>query len=280
MGRIFSIDQMRDREIPSPVNFAMVMDRVRSTLGRSKYVVASQFCGSAAYGTQNPRSDVDFIFIFRPEGARRIKKIERDLYEFAREMFVPLELIPIDVRIARSQMHTISPSFMRHLTIVAQINGYTKSELVSMLRPHTATSAQDVLMYLSHKTSEHEKGVRRMVSRCDERYFGFLHGVLDDPIHAARKLLWHDGKCPTPDASQAVIRRYVTVYPRRLGKMLTKLVEADHRYRGFIANCLAEPEEEVRLAEYQKELGRIEALAPVALEFLKANALMLARRRR
>ncbi len=32
--------------------------------------------------------------------------------------------------------------------------------------------------------------------------------------------------------------------------------------------------------EYRKELKRIEALAPVAFEFLKATALMLARRRR
>ncbi len=279
MGRIFTLAQMQRREIPSRASFSMVMDRVQATLGRSKHVIASQFCGSAAYGTQNHRSDIDFIFVFRTEGARRIKTIERELYAYARGMHVPLELIPIDERIARSSMHTISPSFMRHLTIVAQINGHKKSALVSALKPHTVTSERDVQNYLSYKVSEHEKGVRRITSGDDVQYCGFLHGVLDDPVHAARKLLWHDELCPTPDGSQAVIRRFTATYPRKLGEMLTKLAEADYRYRDYVRSCL-EPDIEVQKDEYLKELGRIEALAPVALEFLKATALMLARRRR
>jgi predicted nucleotidyltransferase len=281
MGRIFTFEQIQKGLIPTRTNFALVIERVTAKLGKSRYVIASQFCGSVAYGTQAERSDVDFVFVYRRAGARRVKQIERELYEFARKLSVPLELIAIDERMARSRMHTISASFMQHLTLTAAINGYARSPVVAALSPRAVSAKEDVRHYLIYKINEHEKGVRFLTSEDDARRCRFLHGVLDDPIHLARKILWYEKQCPTPDTGQAVVRRYLQSYPRQLTRMLERITSADLAYRSFLASLLSATSGlSVSRAHYERVLAPIEALAPITLEFLKANALMLARRRR
>ena len=95
MGRIFSWEEIEQGKVPRLESFKEVTQKLRKELASNRKVVAALLCGSALRGDYSMRSDID-CFVIYSDGV--VFSDLRKLVAYAKRLSVPLEMIPVNIR--------------------------------------------------------------------------------------------------------------------------------------------------------------------------------------
>ncbi|MDP3729590.1 MAG: hypothetical protein Q8R26_02480 [bacterium] len=271
MGKVFSWDAIEKGEIPQHLNFVTVINKIKQDLEATEGVVGGILCGSILRSC-NQRSDIDCVVVYHPEKRREVMRILRDINQTAADLFVPIDLIPLDLGIARTSLHHIKLSFAFHLRYAAQNGGVIKENPLPSLVLDGVSMIDDVRGYFRDKLWKLEKGLSVLPMMGVVELHRFLQKVLESPVHVARNILrWQNVRMPD-DSRQTVLRnypRYATLLEREL---FAKIIYVDTRYTTELLAQLQCPDKD----RYAQVIEEIKDLAWDTLEFVRLNAVHLA----
>lgn len=274
MGRVFSWEEIARGNVPKIRSFKKVADEIRAVLASTEGVLGAVICGSALSGNVTVRSDIDCVVVYEWERRTPVLEALQSLYRVASWLHVPIEFIPIDSEVAAQGLHTIGPSFARHLERAARNGGIIKNDpLVFICFPGRGKHddlVEDVLGYLKHKIRRFEKGLVELPTMNAEPLCRFLQKALESPIHIARKVLHLSVQGPFDDSREEVKKLYPRMADEELAGVFQGLVQEDEEYSLVIGEQLLEPRE--REGRYVIVFEQIKRRASWAFLFARANA--------
>lgn len=183
--------------------------------------------------------------------------------------YVPINVTPCDTVLARTRLHHLGASFVRHLQYSIDTGGLIKGSLAGMLSP-TIPVRQEIESYIKMKMYSMQESLATMTSYSDERLAGFLKKALEAPTHVARKMLiYYD--LLRGDSKKEVQERYRECMHDDLGKQLDYLLALDAWYSSALQCQLRSPNKTL----YADTLTALQADMPKVIEFLRSNILRL-----
>lgn len=272
MGKIFSFEEINARAIPKISGFKMVADYVRDGLEKSDVIVGGTLFGSTAWDACTVRSDVDFFVIYKPEYRARAMRMFQEMTSHAAHFYVPLNIISIAADIAKSPLHSIGASFMRHLLHAAEKSGNVKGKnLKDLISSAHFDWKEDERSYFRHKLRKLEEWL------CDASVLNedaLLHAItkaLGVAVRTARKvLIWHHGPMPD-DSAREVYKRYPSIASKDELELFERLIGTDECYNLALPPHIEKPNKE----EYNYLIKRLTGVVWDAHEFVRLTALRL-----
>lgn len=269
MGQVFTWGAVGNREVPRREHFAVVSGDVRKAFEGETSVAAALIFGSVLRGDGNLRSDLDVLVIYETKEEAAALKMMHTLDLTARTLYVPINFTPCDTVLARTRLHHLGVSFLRHLQSSIDAGGLVKGDLTSLLAP-TIPAMLEIESYIKMKMYNMQESLAQMATFSEERMAAFLKKALEAPMHVARKMLIYEDKLGG-DSKREVRERYREVMPGRLSQLFDHLVSIDTRYTSELEAQLAGPDK----MAYVETLGRIQSELRNLLEFLRLNILRL-----
>lgn len=273
MGKVFSWDDIKEGHVPHLVNFVEAQKRIRERLEKEPAVIAGTLCGSVVNGTYSERSDIDCVVVYGPadryEIAGLLAYLIRDIHT---SLQIPVEFIPVDISIASTGVHHISPSFRVHIGRSSAGGGLIKDNPALYIHPPIFSAWTVTMQYLGHKMRRFEKGLCRPLDmHADPEKF--LRKILEFPVHAARMMLSCVDLPNAGDRSSTVTELYAMHFPDEATCLLRFLLQDDQTYTEVVRAQLEKPDER----EYRHALKEIYNRGWQAHEFARLNLLHLAK---
>lgn len=265
MGQVFTWDAVLRGQVPSQESFRETIETLHRELQYEFSIRGALLCGSMARGDHTVRSDIDCFIVYDTAQENLAFEYMQKATAAAAEKHVPLCFIPCDTALARTRMHHVGGSFLRHLQKSIDAGGLLKGDplapIVSSIPEH-----DELESYLRVKMYNLQESWAQVHTFSEERTAAYLKKLLEAPMHVARKTLAHAG--PLEEDSKGYIRaRYAQVMPVRMSDMLGKLVQADIGYTQALERHLAAPCE----AQYAEMLHRLLRCTRDVLDFVRSN---------
>lgn len=271
LGKVFSWDEIKDNKVPQLESFSTVTKCVKNKLETTDGIIGSILCGSILFNKYTVRSDIDCVVIYDPSQRRNVVKTLRNIHQAAKALYVPVELIPLDIHTISTPLHHIEPSFAAHLQCAVENGGIIKRNPLPLFSFENINPDENVLGYFRNKLRKLEKGISEIPTMESELY-RFLQKVLEAPGHVARKILWWNKVQIPNDSKQEVIRHYPQIASTQELELFIKLIEADDKYTKELLRQLQQLNEN----RYQQTIKDVKNIVWDTLEFVRLNAFRLA----
>ena len=273
LGRIFSWEEIEQGKIPKLESFTEIANIIRKDLLPNEKVEAALLCGSVLREDFSLRSDVDCIVIYNDIAV--ISDLRR-LITIAKTEFVPVEMIPIDVRMVEAGIHTLSGSFLQHLQRAAKEGGTIKGDLLSILKiaeNDPREKLKETFGIVSQKLNRALCELSRFEK--EKRIFN-LGKILEAPVEIVRSIVWAKRLSIVNESKGEVLRAYWTIADKRSKNLLEKVLEVGEEYSAVLEKVLQLSDPVPYKEEYTEILGRIEELGQnEILEFIVHNAQLI-----
>lgn len=269
MGQVFTWGDVRLGRIPKMDDFKLVAEKIKATLSQEESVVAALLFGSVVRGDFNIRSDLDCLVIYETDKEWAVAEVIYKLDSEARALHVPINFTPSDTALAKTRLHHLGVTFLKHLESSIEAGGTIKGNLqdLCVLR---FSPKEEVEWYIRTKMYNLQESYLGMATFSEERIHSFLKKAYEAPIHVARKMLVYIG-APFCDSKAEVVRLYREKMPQELYKKLSFVRYIDDYYTKELETQLEKPNADT----YAWEIGRLKTETPAVLEFLRANILWI-----
>lgn len=270
MGKVFSWEEIVTGKIPKLENFSVVQEQIFLELEKCNEVIGGVVCGSVLRGDHNVRSDLDCLLVHDGKNVFRVIELLQDLDSFAKELFIPVEFILVDKRVAHTP--TIERSFGMHLDWSARNGGCIKKNPVSMISFHLNLK-QELQNYVRLKFSKLTKQWIKYPKSSSEQRFHLLQKILEAPVYIARKIIrWQGVDISFDDSKKIIVELYLKHFNNsKSSEFFKEVVDSDLLYSRKLLQQLECPKEE----SYHKTLREIEVIVPNVLEFIRLVMLMV-----
>ena len=268
MGRVFTFEEVKASRTPGLSAFDEVAAESCRLLVPAKRVVCALFCGSVVSGSVTVRSDFDMVAVYL--GKKQPSEFQQ-LHEFAAARHVPLELIPIDKRVAgRADATMVTPFFWCHLKLAARKGGVIKGDPLSWIVPRAGIEDEQG-EYADIKIARLEKWWPALGVMSEAELCRALQKALEAPVHAARKfVIERSGELELQDDSKSwVIEGFRQHATRKEQGLLGRAMKPDESYSLALDEQLRNPDE---LSYRHMVRKTAEEAFPVTLELLKSLA--------
>ena len=273
LGRIFSWEEIEQGKIPKLESFTEIAHIIRKDLLPNEKVEAALLCGSVLREDFCPRSDVDCIVIYNDIAV--ISDLRR-LITIAKTEFVPVEMIPIDVRMVEAGIHILNGSFLQHLQRAAKEGGTIKGDLLSILKiaeNDPRKKLKETFGVVSQKLNRALCELSRFEK--EKRIFN-LGKILEAPVEIVRSIVWAKRLPIVNESKGEVLRAYWTIADKRSKNLLEKVLEVGEEYSAVLEKVLQLSDPVPYKEEYTEILGRIEELGQnEIIEFIVHNAQLI-----
>jgi len=272
MGKVFSWKEIANGQIPKLEDFSIVRSLIISELEKCDEIIGGVICGSVIRGDHNVRSDVDCLVVHSGQNILKIIGLLQELNRFAKQLYVPVEFIPVDIRVAHTS--TVEMSFGMHLDWSARNGGCIKTNPIPMLS-FDLDMGQELQNYVRLKLNKLTKRWIKYPEASSEQRFHFLQKILEAPVYIARKIIRWRGVDISFDDSK---RRIVELYSEHFNgseslKFFREAVMTDASYTKKILQQLKCSDE----AEYLNTLKETEVIIPNVLEFIRLTNILVAK---
>jgi len=276
MGRIFSWEEIEHGKIPELKSFREVVEKVRKELAFNEKVETAILCGSALRDDLSITSDIDCVVIYNDETVFLALK---GLIAYAKALYVPLEIIPIDIRMIKMGIHSLNGSFLQHLKRVAKEGGIIKGDPILIFRPtednrtNSYTKLRDTFEEISSKLNRALCELSRFEG--EKRIFN-LGKILEAPMDIVRQIIWAQEIPIINESKEEVLKAFWTIADKTSKKLLVKVLEVDEEYSELLEKILKQSAPGPYKDEYIGILKKIEEIGQnEALEFIVYNAQLL-----
>jgi len=274
MGKVFTWDQVKNREIPAVQEIVNVTSQVKALLSAEPDVLAGVVYGSYIHNALNIRSDVDMMVVYRA-GSQRIKNRVAEALHIAGGVSVSLEITTIDEEIAATKLHDYGPLMLAHLACAVNKQGPIKENPCKWLSPNVGSADEDVRNYLRHKRAFFEDRGNYLFYLSESEMYHLLRKILEVAIHVGRRVIALTDGPRAADSRRAVLERYPQVASQRAEELFHYLVAADDAYTRDLEKQLAGSSGEAEERHYRKTIRSIQAALPLAFDFVRQNSLMI-----
>jgi predicted nucleotidyltransferase len=271
MGQVFTWDDIKSNRIPKIESFKYISGEMRKALYAASSVVSALEFGSVRRGDFNIRSDIDCVVLYETKGEIAAMGVMYQLCCLAKQHHVPINFTPCDTRLARTRLHHLGSSFIRHLRASIEAGGLIKGDLVGFLA-ETISAEDEIESYIRAKMYNMQESYAQMAAFSEERMASFLKKALESVTHVARKMLIYEGKL-AGDSKKQVQGRYRQVMPPRLSKLLDEVLAADSWYTAELARQIRRPDQH----QYRDVIKTLKQKIPLVVEFLRWNIIRLDR---
>jgi hypothetical protein len=182
---------------------------------------------------------------------------------------VPINFTPCDTRLAKTRLHHLGSSFIRHLQASINYGGLIKGDLIGALAG-TISAEDEIESYIKTKMYNLQESYAQMAAFSEERMASFLKKALESATHVARKMLIYECKL-AGDSKQEVQARYQEAMPANLAKLFDGLLVLDAWYTSELKRQLRRPDQH----QYEGVLKALRLKLPLILEFLRWNIIRL-----
>lgn len=269
MGRVFTFEEIKQGWIPATMDFKEMRTILEAGLAANAAIIGAVICGSCVRGDYNTRSDLDCVVLYRQEDRNKAVNLFQGLEMEAAGRYVPLELIPLDDKLAGTPDHHLSPIFLEHLRLSARLGGVIKENPLELISPNPLSFREDTRLYLVNKVRKLEKGSANLPVLSTEKQCLFLQKALELPVYVARKIVQCKGHDLTGgDSKGEVLKAYVKTRFTPAIELLEELVSLDRRYSEALDQQIMEAPDQ---ASYGKILREIEEAVPKVLQFARLN---------
>ncbi len=270
MGKVFSWEEIASGKIPKLEDFGIILGLIVSELERCNEIIGGVICGSVIRGDHNIRSDVDCLVVHSGQNILKIIGLLQELNRFAKRLYVPVEFIPVDIRVAHTP--TVEMSFGMHLDWSARNGGCIKTNPIPMLS-FDLDMGQELQNYVRLKLNKLTKRWIKYPEASSEQRFHFLQKILEAPIYIARKIVRWQGVDISFDDSK---RRIAELYSEHFNGsessgFFKEAVLADVSYTTKLLQQLKCCDE----VEYSNVVQEIEAIVPDVLEFIRLVTILI-----
>lgn len=272
MGRIFTWQQISCQQIPKLEAFPQAKELVEGYLRSSQAILGAVFFGSCVYGEPTVRSDLDCLVIYELGKQTEVWATLRELRNRGANLHVPIDLFTCAEPLLGLGIHSISPSFERHLTWAAQTGGCIRTNFFEGTRVrHLRPLLADFQEYTASKLALIEQSTRWVGQAWDSTHCRYLRRVMEIPIRVARKAVNLEREpgeyC---EAASQVAERFAESAPANLVRLFHKLCTTDREYTALINEMVTEPPFAKRT--YESHLDLFEAVTPVVYLFALETA--------
>ncbi|MDD4333331.1 MAG: nucleotidyltransferase domain-containing protein [Patescibacteria group bacterium] len=272
MGRVFTFEQIKAGEIPKLSAFTTVTDKIRRDLEAMNGVIGAILFGSVSSGTHNLRSDVDCLVLYDDERQIEVFYFLQKIAKLAATLFVPTEIIPLGLQIAKGPMHTIEPPLIAPLEYAIKNGGLIKENPLRWIFLEHTSRLESVRSYLRRKLQKLQKDLVCLPALEGESLCFSLQKMLEAPVRIARKMLWLQGVEMPDDSKKTVALHYPKIATARACKLFAKITDVDSLYTKELLSQLEHPDKN----QYSQTIGDLKGLFGDSLEFVRLNALKLA----
>lgn len=269
MGQVFTWDSIRTKKVPEQESFHRVAMALRTTLSTEPAIASALLFGSVVRGDFNIRSDIDCVVIYETCEEQSAMEAMHKVDRLAHTLHVPINYTPCDTVLAKTRLHHLGASFIRHLQASIDNGGLIKGDLVNLIAP-TIPAAQEIESYIKMKMYSMQESFAQMTSFSEERLVAFLKKALEASTHVARKVLIYKGVLQG-DSKREIQTRYRDIMPTRLATQFAHLLRIDSRYSLELVSQLENPDKD----QYASVIARLQLELPNVIEFLRSNILHL-----
>lgn len=270
MGQVFTWDAVRRNEIPEFESFDQVLSDLRAELPNEESIVGAVVCGSVLRGEHTFRSDIDCFVLYDHERDAEAFAYMKQAIAAANDKCIPLSFLPCDTLIARTRMHHIGSSFLRHLQRSTEMGGLVKGHPLEYIAP-SLHERDELESYLRMKMYNLQEAWTESATFSDERRAAYLKKLMEAPVHVARKVLAILE--PLQSDSKSFIRsRYSELMPEDLVLELEVLIKADEEYTALFPETIGEWWE----IEYRAYLSKMMEHSEQVLRFIRSNLAFVA----
>lgn len=271
MGQVFTWDAVQDGRIPRQESFHHIAKELRLKLSKEPSVVSALLFGSVIRGDFNIRSDIDCAIIYETQDEYQAMNAMHEIDQMAHALHVPINFTPCDTVLARTRLHHLGTSFIRHLQASIDAGGLIKGKgnLIDLIAP-TVPGSQEIESYIRMKMYSMQESLAQMTFFSEERQAAFLKKALEASTHVARKMLIYEDTLHG-DSKREVQERYRETMPSVLSEQFDHLVNLDRLYTTDLEIQLEKLDE----GSYRKVLSKLQAQLPSVLEFIRSNIIRL-----
>lgn len=273
MGQIFSLDAIVNRRIPQKESFLHVARMMRATLVDEDAIVCALLFGSIVRGDYNIRSDADCLIVYKAEKEAAAMRTMQEITVSAKELYVPVQFTPCDTHIARTRLHHLGTSFVRHLQASLSRQGEIGAEIkgrIDGLLSKSISERDEIEGYIRMKMYKLQSSFAKITSMSDDEYVGYLQKLLEAPVHVARKMLIYEDVLDG-DSKSEVAERYRETMPAQLADQFDILLGFDRWYNGVLVDQIRNPD----YGRYRDTLAKLGHQSTQVLGFLRSNMLHL-----
>ena len=270
MGQVFTWDSIRRNEVPDAGSFEHVLSDLREELPGEESIVGAVVCGSVLRGEHTLRSDIDCFILYDHRRERDAFAYMRQAIAVALDRCVPFSFIFCDTLLARTRMHHIGDSFLRHLQRSSEMDGLLKGNPLEHVAP-SVREQEELESYLRVKMYNLQEAYAQSATFSDERRATYLKKLYEAPVHVARKVLAILE--PLQSDSKSFVRsRYRELLPHNMVLQLEALITADEEYTALFPEAVGEWWEDEYRAYLSTMMGRSEDV----LNFIRSNLAFIA----
>jgi predicted nucleotidyltransferase len=275
LGRIFSWEEIIEGKVPTRQDFQMVKKVVREKLINNKKVIGALFIGSILRGDFNERSDVDVLVLHRGDVFPDL----RELVSLAKKKFVPLQIIPVEIEMARLGIHTLSEgNFIEHLKWAARNSGIIKENPLKFIKIEKIEPKTVLMTTFGVISKAVAKSICELSLYEGEKKMILLGKLLEAPMHIVTQIIWYKRKENPEVVKKKVIESYCeTVRDEKAIRLLWEIISVEEEYSKTLKRILRRKNKKPYEAEYKLILRKIEEIAPQIFEFIKTNILIFGR---
>lgn len=270
MGQVFTWDALQRGHVPRLESFVEVVETLRRELSDVSSIPGALVCGSVVRGDHTIRSDIDCFVIYEEAQEHEAFEYMQQATAFAASKYVPLGFIPCDTLLAKTRMHHVGGSFLRHLEKSVEAGGLLKGNPLAEV-VHSLRERDELEAYLRVKMYNLQEAWSQVRTFSDERTASYLKKLLEAPLHIARKTLAHIEPL-SRDSKSYIQNRYRGVMPRELSLQLDYLVSKDEIYTLELKRAVNAPKEE----SYRQLLEHLVGQSETVLQFIRSNLAFVA----
>lgn len=269
MGQVLSFESVSRGRVPKLEDFSWVIKEGREALAKESSIIGALVCGSVTRGDHNLRSDIDLFVLYDHTKQHEAFRIMQTMSFLAASRHVPLTCIPCDDLIAKTRMHHVGGSFLRHLERSIEAGGLLKGDPLGSLA-RSVSEKDELESYLRMKMYNLQEAWGLAQTFSEERLLSYLKKLLEAPMHVARKVLSHQSLL-SGDSKSYIRAQYHEVMSWILSDRFEGLINMDVRYTEELVAQLDMPDEE----RYRQMLDSILSRSGDVISFIRANAMFI-----
>ena len=231
MGKIFTWEEIVNRRIPKIESFKITERSLETELTNCQGVIGAIKVGSIVWDLHTVLSDIDCVIVYEKSKRSAVMKVLNSCKYKANQLFVPLELIPVDHISAKKGNHHLINTFLDGLSLFAKNGAIIKRNPLDLITVNQLTRVQETWVYITNKTRKIEKGMSAIESIGEAELTDFCTRVLNPPLHTARKVLRCLGvSFENGDTKKHVVEEYKKIAPKKLVEILVEIIALNDRY--------------------------------------------------
>jgi predicted nucleotidyltransferase len=277
MGRVFSLEEIKEKKVPEIESFEIVIEKAREKLSNDRNVIGAVHCGSTLPQRNDfsVRSDIDLFVLYNDE---RIFSTIQEIILFAKNLFVPVDFMPLDIKMAKMNIHPFNDDyFSSHVKWAAKHGGAIKRNPFEVLEIKETNPEIVLKAFFTVITKNLERSICELLRFDGEKKYILLGKILEAPIKMVGYILYSEGKSAFSWQKQEIIKDYLAnVGNSHLIEILQELIKVDRDYTEILNKISQSPHIDSRDQKTYKEmLYWIERNAtPKVMEFIKDNAVL------